>query len=91
MKTGKIGQMPDPVKRAYLTLPERLRQIRREQGFTQFVVEQETGILTSSLSTYENGVKYPQFDNLIRLATFYGVSVGWLLGETNVRKTHRTD
>lgn len=82
MKTGEISKMPVPMQRAYLTLPDRLYQIRKERNLTQLDVELETGIIKESISLYENGLRYPVFYNLVRLAAFYGVSVGWLIGET---------
>lgn len=82
MKTGEISKMPISMQRAYLTLPDRLYQIRKERNLSQLAVSLETGICEASICTYENGSKYPMFHNLIRLAAFYGVSVGWLIGET---------
>ena len=87
MKASKIKERPEQVQRVYKILPERLYQIRRERKLTQLEVEQGTGISMCCVSVYENGVKYPKFDNLIRLAVFYGVSVGWLLGETDRKNT----
>ena len=72
----------DPMKRAYFMLPARLYEIRKRCGFTQMAVELETGISKGAISMYETGTRCPTFHNLLRLAALYGVSVGWLLGET---------
>lgn len=81
LKTSDINKMPAPMQRAYVTLPNRLYKIRRDKGLTQEAVGWETGIAKVTLSMYENGMRYPIFRNLVRLAAFYEVSVGWLIGE----------
>lgn len=81
MRRVDTREMPAPMQLAYKTLPERLYRIRRERGLTQLEVELETGICKVTISQYESGVRYPIFLNLLKLATFYEVKVGWLLGE----------
>ena len=35
---------------------------------------------------FEKGEQKPGFDNLLRIADFYGVSVDWLMGRTQRRE-----
>ena len=63
---------------------ERLRALRDEQ--LQTTVAQETGISRSSLSQYENGMR-PPLDALISLANYYHVSLDYLAGLSNEKKS----
>jgi len=53
-------------------LGERLRLARRDAGSTLARVAQATGVNASSLSKFENGHSTPSFDDVSRLAQFYG-------------------
>lgn len=79
----KPNEMPPDMQRAYRMLPERLYKRRRELRLTQMQVWMDTGIAMSSISQFENGRRIPTFENLLVLASYYGVKVGWLLGETD--------
>lgn len=81
LKAKEIEKMPAPLQRAYRFLPARLYEVRRKLGLTQLAVEMKTGIPKETISAYENGMRYPAFYNLVSLAAFYEVSVGWLIGE----------
>lgn len=63
----------------------RLLQLRTEKDVNQAVVADHVGISRSSLSTFENGVM-PTTDTCIKLASYYDVSVDYLLGLTNERR-----
>lgn len=66
-------------------LGERLRQLRKERGLTQ---AQLAAILVSGESTisqWENGRRQIDIETVERLASFFGVSVDYLLGRSNVR------
>jgi len=39
----------------------------------------------SAISTYENDIRHPSFEILVRLANLYRVSTDYLLGQTNTR------
>jgi transcriptional regulator with XRE-family HTH domain len=79
----KPNEMAPDMQRAYRMLPERLYKRRRELHLTQMQVWMDTGIAMSSISQFENGRRIPTFENLLVLASYYGVKVGWLLGETD--------
>lgn len=89
MKTSELLAMPDAVRRAYMELPQRLYSIREAKGLSQMEVSDGAGVHHTSISAYENGSKYPIFDKLVRLAAFYEVSVGWLLGEEKKEERER--
>lgn len=59
---------------------ERLKELRKEKGYTQ---EQMANILEIGQSTYakwENDRTEPSFENLIKLADLLEVSLDWLFG-----------
>lgn len=49
-------------------LPQRLRQLRQERGWTLEQTSQHTGVAISTLSKIENGLVSPTYDILLRLA-----------------------
>lgn len=56
------------------------RSFRKENGYTQNEIAAKLGIAQSNVSDWENDVSRPEYENLIKLASFYGVTVGELLG-----------
>lgn len=65
---------------------ERLLLLRTEQNATQGTVAQECGMTLRQYHRFERGEQKPGFENLKRLADFYGVSVDWLMGRTERRE-----
>ena len=53
---------------------------RKENGLTQKEIAEKLGIAQSNVSDWENDVSRPEYENLIKLAEIYGVTVGELLG-----------
>lgn len=43
------------------------------------------GVNKSAISAYENGLRQPSYDVLIRLANLYSVTTDYLLGRRNVK------
>ena len=52
-------------------LGTKLRELRREQNWTQSQVAQRTGRTASVVSAYENGIRQPSYEVLIKLARLY--------------------
>ena len=63
-----------------------LKQLRKNRGMTQSEVGKHVGLSKAVVSKYENGLGYPSFDVLIRIADFFGVTTDFLLGVSR-RKT----
>ena len=59
---------------------ERLKQLRLEKGLTQIELGKKLGIKRNTYSDWENGKTEPRFDNLVKLADFFNVSLDWLFG-----------
>lgn len=74
-----------------LTTGERLTDLRREHNLTLEQVSEQTGIVKSTLSNYENGKKPDiNLNALEKLATLYNVGLDYLLGLTENKKHSET-
>ena len=58
---------------------ERLREAR---GLSDYAVAAQTGIARSILSEWKSGKHQPGLKNLLILANFFGVSIDYLIGNT---------
>lgn len=58
----------------------RIRLARRHHGWTQYDLQDESGIFQGCISHFECGVRVPIVQNLIRLSDALEVSVDYLLG-----------
>ncbi|WP_423217060.1 helix-turn-helix domain-containing protein [Streptococcus equinus] len=58
----------------------RLKELRKKTGFTQKSFSKEIGIPLRTLQNWENGESQIKPDKAQKLADFFGVSVGYLLG-----------
>ena len=62
------------------TLGQRLKTLRETCNLTQGDVAILTGVSKKSISSYENDLRQPSYEILIRLAHIYKVSLDYLLG-----------
>ena len=62
-----------------MVLKDRLKELRKARKLLQKDIAKLLNITTSAYSTYETGVALPTADTLSLLATFFGVSVDYLL------------
>lgn len=66
-------------------LGKRLRELRMERNLTQKQIADRIGGTASIVSAYENGIRQPSYEALIRLARLYDVSTDYLLGVSGQR------
>lgn len=64
----------------YFDFGDNLKQLRKQRNLTQKELGSQIGLSKAVISKYENGMGYPTFDVLIRIAQFFGVSTDYLLG-----------
>jgi transcriptional regulator with XRE-family HTH domain len=57
----------------------RLRQLRTDKHLTQWQVAERVGVTRSLISSYENDIRLPSFDILVKLAALFGVTTDYLL------------
>ena len=58
----------------------RLSLLRQEKKLSQRKVAQSLGVSQALLSHYENGVREPGLEFVVKASRFYGVSCDYLLG-----------
>ena len=66
-------------------LSMRLRQLRVDKNLRQEQVANLIGVTKGAVSAYENDIRQPSYDVLIRLANLYRVSTDYLLGRQDMR------
>lgn len=66
-------------------LSQRLLELRTEHALSQAQIAHEVGIVVRAYQRYEYGQREPQLAVLIRMADFYGVSLDYLVGRSDVR------
>lgn len=58
----------------------KLRELRKKCGMTMKELGKEMGVAESTISQYETGKRQPDYETLLRLGEFFGVSVDYILG-----------
>lgn len=67
---------------------ERLIELRNEKGITQTEIAEHLGLKLRAYQYYENGRYRPDYEKLVALANYYGVSADYLLGLTDERRPY---
>lgn len=67
---------------------QRIRDLREDRDLTQTTVAEILHIQQNTYSQYETGIRNIPVEALCQLADFYGVSVDYLLGRTDVSKPY---
>lgn len=63
----------------------RLQELRKEKRATQNDLAECLGITARAYRYYEEGKRYPDFQGLLTLADYFGVSLDYLVGRTDRR------
>lgn len=63
---------------------EHLKELRKQRGLLQRDVASFLGVDRTTYLKYENGTNEPDIEIIKKLASFFGVSVDYLLGNSNV-------
>lgn len=70
-------------------LPERLRELRDRLHRTQQQVADDLNISRKLLSNYECGTREPSIDMLQTLATYYFVSIDYVVGASTIENPYK--
>jgi len=62
-----------------INFPKIIKELREQHGFSQVYVATQLNIRHSSYYKYERGIARPEYENLVKLARLYDVSVDYLL------------
>ena len=57
-----------------------LKELREEKGISQAKLGNVLKLNQSNIAKYETGEREPSIDILVKIAEFFGVSVGYLVG-----------
>ena len=68
---------------------ERLKELRRERGLKQRETAEICGLKLRSYQDYEYNQSYPEVPGLVAIADYFGVSLDYLMGRTDVREINR--
>lgn len=60
----------------------RIRHLRTQSNRTQAIVAQSLGVSRSTYAKYETGENEPDHTMLLKLASYFGVSIDYLLGRS---------
>lgn len=67
------------------TFDTRLKKLRQERGILQDTLAEEIGVTKGTVSVWERGVRKPDFATLENLASYFNVTLPYLLGESEYR------
>ena len=59
----------------------KIREIRKKCGLTMKELAERVGVSESAISQYETGRRQPDYETLLKIADYFGVSVDYLLGK----------
>ena len=65
------------------TFEERLSELRKERGLSQGDLGKVLGVTRWSVLNYEAGKNRPDYEGLMTLADYFGVSLDYLTGRTD--------
>ena len=66
----------------------RIKELRKEKGFTQVKIQMMTGIDQSDYSKIESGKRYLTYEQCRKLAIALGTSMDYLAGLTDEKKPY---
>lgn len=72
-------------------MPNRLKELRRSLGITQKELASSLGIAQPTLSGWETDRFQIDYDNLVKLADFFGTSIDYILGRSVNEQTVALD
>lgn len=70
-------------------IKNRLKEMRKKHNFTLDDIQKMTGIKRGTYSNYENGNTEPKIETWQRLANFFGVSVSYIMGMSDISDPKR--
>ncbi len=63
---------------------DRISQLRKARGLTQYDLADELGIAQNLVSRYERGGVHPTFDTLSQIADLLDTTADYLMGRSNI-------
>ena len=72
-----------------MPMANRLREIRKQKGYTQQKVAMDLNLSQNSISRYESGAREADYELLVRFADYYNVSIDYILCRTDQSSTNK--
>lgn len=72
-------------------LASRIKLLRKEKDLTQEEFGKLFGIVKSTVSLYESGKSTPDDETKRRVADYFGVSLDYLMGSSDIRNPYKDD
>ena len=72
-------------------LGNKLKQLRIDKGFSQSELARRVDITKSMISSYENSMRLPSYDVLLKMARCFHVSTDYLLGVSSKKTLDVSD
>ncbi len=66
----------------------RLKELRKERGYTQIKMQMLTGIDQSDYSKIENGKRYYTFEQCVKIAKALNTSMDYLANLTDIKEPY---
>jgi transcriptional regulator with XRE-family HTH domain len=63
----------------------RIKDLRIERGLKQKEFAKMFNVPATTVSSWETGVRNPQYETMCELADYFGVSIDYLMGRSDVR------
>ena len=64
----------------------RLKEIRKKRKISQLKLALDLNMNQNTISRYENMERQADYQTLVRFADYFGVSLDYLLGRTDIEK-----
>lgn len=64
--------------------PERLRRLREKKRVSRYVLSELCGLDPDTVRRYENGQAKPSADSLASIADYFGVTMDYLYGVSDI-------
>lgn len=65
------------------TFSTRIKEERTKKGLSQPQLAEDLGLTKQTISLWERGVRRPDFETMEKVADYFGVSLGYLIGSTD--------
>ncbi len=67
----------------------RMQSLRKSRNISQLKLAMDLNMNQNSISRYETGEREADYDTLIKIADYFGVSIDYLFGRTDNPKINR--
>ena len=67
-----------------VTMGERIKQLRKENGWTQTELAEKMGVTKGTVSTWETDSRRPAFETLDQLCDLFDRSMGYVTGQSDI-------